>query len=386
MEILFWISTLTLVFVYAGYGMILWIANKFNSKVNTTKLQDNELPAVAILIAAYNEEEILDEKLKNTFNLDYPKELLKVYIVSDGSTDRTNEIAGNYNSVSLLTQIARKGKTAAINRAMPFIKEPITVFTDANVMLNRDALKELIKHYSDEKTGGVSGEKRVLEKTDAAAAATEGLYWKYESFLKNQDAQLSSLIGAAGELFSIRTHLFKEVPEDTLLDDFMISMNILRQGFRLAYEPKAFATENPSLNTAEELKRKVRIGAGGLQSVLRLTDFLNPFRYGLKSLQYFFHRFSRWIVTPAMIPLALLSNIMIAEEGTIYTILLAAQLLFHSAALVGWMAERKNVRIKFFFVPYYFDFMHYCIIAGWIKYFSGKQQAAWNKAIRLATN
>ena len=385
MEIIFWISITIIAFIYVGYGLVIWLINKlfFIKKENKSSME--ELPEVAVLIAAYNEVSIIKEKLKNTLSLNYPKDKIKIYVIGDGSNDGTNEVVNSFPQVKLLWQVQRKGKTAAINRAMPFIKEPITIFTDANVMLNENALKEMVKHYADNKIGGVSGEKRVISVESASAAVTEGLYWKYESFLKNEDAKLNSLIGAAGELFSIRTDLFVSLPEDTLLDDFMISMNIIRKGFKIAYEPNAYASETPSLNIKEEYKRKVRISAGGLQSVLRLADFVNPFRYGLMSLQYIFHRFSRWIVTPVLIPLALVSNILIAGHSSLYSSILFLQIIFHLAGLLGWYFESKKIRIKILFIPYYFNFMHYCIIAGWIKYLMGNQNASWDKATRYKT-
>ncbi len=386
MEIIFWISVLFIAFVYAGYGVVIWLANKILGSKNSRNQVVDQLPEIAILIAAYNEEDIIKEKLSNTLGLNYPKEKLKIYVISDGSTDETNRIVKSYSSVNLLFEQSRKGKTAAINRAMSYINEEITVFTDANVMLNADALLEIVKHYANEKTGGVSGEKRVIAASDASAAATEGLYWKYESFLKNEDAKLNSLVGAAGELFSIRTALFEPLQEDTLLDDFMISMSILRKGFKIAYEPGAFASENPSLNIKEEYKRKVRISAGGLQSVLRLLSFINPVKYGLLSFQYFFHRFSRWIITPILIPLAFIANACIATQSEFYAAMLLAQITFHVAAILGYYFEHKNIRIKILFIAYYFNFMHYCIVAGWIKYLTGNQQTAWQKASRLTAN
>jgi cellulose synthase/poly-beta-1,6-N-acetylglucosamine synthase-like glycosyltransferase len=384
MTVIFWISISFLVFIYLGYGLVIGVANRL-FKTKTVEVASNyEWPEVAVLIAAYNEETVIADKIKNTLGLNYPAGKLKCYIVSDGSKDNTNEIVKGFENVTLFFEPKRAGKSAAINRAMPLIKEPVTIFTDANVMLNNDAILELAKHYADPKTGGVSGEKRVISSGSESAAATEGLYWKYESFLKNEDARFSSLVGAAGELFSIRTHLFEAIEEDTLLDDFMISMRIVEKGYRIAYEPNAYASETPSAGISEEYKRKVRISAGGLQSVLRLKGFLNPVKYGLFSLQYFFHRFSRWIISPVLIPMAFISNAFIAGNSTLLTIIFALQCLFHLAALAGYILETQNRRFKPFFVPYYFNFMHFCIIAGWFRYLSGKQAVTWQKATRLS--
>ncbi|HWB62912.1 MAG TPA: glycosyltransferase family 2 protein [Chitinophagales bacterium] len=387
METIFWISVLGLVAVYAGYGLMLAVINKLVPQKPKHKLITNdELPAVAMLIAAYNEEDIIKAKIENTLALDYPANKLKIYVVADGSLDKTVQIVSGYEKVTLLYQSQRKGKSAAITRAMQYINEPVTAFTDANVMLDKGALRTLVKHYGDKLVGGVSGEKVVMADERAAAASTEGLYWKYESFLKKQDAKLSSLTGAAGEFFSIRTRLFRPVAEDTLLDDFEITMQVIRQGYSIKYEPAALAVEKPSANIDEEYKRKVRIAAGGLQLILRNPDFLNPLIYGAFSFQYLIHRVSRWTVTPVLLVLAFITNIFLLQDGIAYDILFGTQLLFHLAALTGWYFNRRHLKIKAFHVPFYFDFMHYCVVMGWFKYLKGKQTANWQKATRLSYN
>jgi len=384
MKLLFFFSTITLAFIYVFYGIIIRLLNQLSKNKKQDQNLNFELPEVAFLITAYNEEEVIREKLINTLSLNYPADKLKVYVNSDGSDDKTNTIVSQFEKVKLLWKSERKGKTAAINRALPLIEEPIVIFSDANVMLNSEAILEMVKHYAQKNVGGVSGEKRVIANNLSSASGTEGLYWKYESFLKREDAKLKTLIGAAGELFSIRSNLFIPLPEDTILDDFMISMNIIKQGYRIAYEPEAYAKETPSLNISEEYKRKVRIGAGGLQSVLRLGIFLNPFSNFTIMFQYFFHRFSRWILSPILIPLAFISNLFLIEVNNLYLWIFIAQLIFHLSALLGWYFDRKKIHYKVFFIPFYFNFMHYCILAGWIKFLSGNQKVTWQKATRLA--
>jgi cellulose synthase/poly-beta-1,6-N-acetylglucosamine synthase-like glycosyltransferase len=386
MELLCWISIGGLAFIYAGYGIILKLLNAFGSRENKTTESQSTLPGIAVLIAAYNEEDIIKEKIENTLAIDYPKNKLKIYVVADGSNDSTVELASSFKDVKVLYRPARKGKSAAINRAMGFISEPITVFTDANVMINASALRALVTHYDNPKTGGVSGEKVVRRDKRAASAATEGAYWRYESFLKNQDAKLSTIVGAAGEMFSIRTELFEDIPENTLLDDFIISMNIVRKGFSVKYEPGAHASENPSLNIQEEYKRKVRIAAGGLQATLFNLDFCNPFAHGIISLQFLIHRVSRWTIAPILIITAFCSNLFLLHEGGVYQILFLTQVLFHAAALAGYFLNARQVKIKLLQIPFYFDFMHYCVIAGWCRFLNGSQSASWQKATRLSYN
>jgi cellulose synthase/poly-beta-1,6-N-acetylglucosamine synthase-like glycosyltransferase len=242
-------------------------------------------------------------------------------------------------------------------------------------------------HYADQKVGAVAGEKRVHseERADAGTAG-EGFYWKYESKLKKWDSELYSVVGAAGELFSVRTELYQAVPEDTILDDFMISMLIALKGFRIIYEPRAYAVENASANITEELKRKIRIAAGGIQSILRLTPLLNVFNYGILSFQYISHRVLRWTITPFLLLLVLILNILISLQSDLilYNLLLAAQSIFYLLAFIGMVFEKSELRFKLFFIPYYFCVMNFAILAG-IKRFMGSQQSAvWEKAKRKA--
>ena len=385
-KIILWFSIGGLATIYAGYGIIITLMNKFKTRRHKITMRESLLPEVAVLIAAFNEDEIIADKIENTLGLNYPADKLKIYVVADGSTDRTNEAVSKFENVTLLFQPARRGKSAAINRAMPFVKEPITIFTDANVMINKDAIRAVVNHYAYSKVGGVSGEKVVMHDDRAAGASTEGVYWKYESFLKKQDALLYSIAGAAGEMFSIRTALFDAIPEDTLLDDFIISMNIIRKGYQIKYEPTAFASENPSLNIEEEYKRKVRISAGGIQTILRNLDILNPFHYGVFAFQFLIHRVSRWTVAPIFIITALISNLLLVKESDMYLELFIAQLVFHVAALSGWFLSNRNIKIKALQVPFYFEFMHYCVVMGWIRYFKGNQKTTWQKATRLSYN
>jgi len=273
----------------------------------------------------------------------------------------------------------------AMNRAMQLIKSDITVFCDANTVLNQNCLLEIVKHYQDPKVGGVSGEKKVLsDAKDNASGAGEGIYWKYESFLKKKDAQLKTLVGSAGELFSIRTHLFEEVEADSILDDFMISMRLVEKGYKVAYEPNATASETASVNIAEEFKRKVRIAAGGFQSIGRLQKLLNPFKYGLASFEYISHRLMRWAIAPFMLLVILLANalLFIAGDWFIYDVLFIAQILFYGASILGWVLEQRRIKLKIVFIPFYFSMMNFAVLMGFIRHIKGTQTALWEKSKR----
>ncbi|MCM5529389.1 glycosyltransferase family 2 protein [Parasegetibacter sp. NRK P23] len=372
---------------YLGYGFLITILVFLKKKIGKAghTFSEAPLPAVTLVVAAFNEEDFIGEKIENSLSLDYPEGLFKLLIITDGSSDRTPEIASSYPGVIVMHQPERRGKVAAIERAMEKVDTPIVVFTDANTTLNKACILNIARHYQDEKTGGVAGEKKVrsLKETQVAGAG-EGLYWKYESYLKKLDAELYTVVGAAGELFSIRTHLYEKVPSDVLLDDFIISLRICQRGYRVAYEPEAYAVEAPSASMLEEQKRKIRISAGGFQSIVMLRPLLNIFRYPVLSFQYISHRVLRWAVCPFLLPLILLLNIyLVCTNGAWpFQALLAAQVLFYAAALVGWYYSTRNKKVKLLYVPYYFLFLNISLYLGLFRYLRGKQSVLWDKAAR----
>lgn len=387
MIIAFWISIFLIVYTFVGYGFVLYVLVKVKNLFVTpfSFKKDAVLPGVTVLIAAYNEEDIIEEKIRNTLALNYPKDKVQVIFITDGSTDRTAEKVGAYPEVTLLHSDAREGKMAAIKRAIPFLEMDIIVFTDANTFLNKDALLELVKHYQNPKVGAVAGEKRILvEETADASSAGEGFYWKYESLLKKWDYALYSGVGAAGELFSIRKALYQPVESDTIIDDHMIAMRIAENGHIIAYEPDAYAMETASADVSEELKRKIRIAAGGIQSILRLKRAANPFHYPVFTFQYISHRVLRWTITPFLLILALILNAWIAyDTGSLfYQVLFGLQVFFYLLSLVGLYFENRNIRIKALFIPYYFCVMNYAVVAGMLRYYQKNQSAAWEKSKR----
>ncbi len=387
MEFIFWLSLFIVFYTFAGYALVLCILVRIRRLLKGERAipsLNQDLPTLTLIIAAYNEEKIITEKIQNTLALSYPESKLTLLFVTDGSSDRTPDIISEYSAIKLMHTPARSGKIEAIHRAMHEVDSEVVVFTDANTFLNIDALLLIARHYADPTIGAVSGEKRVIQDELSDATAGEGFYWKYESALKKWDSELYSVVGAAGELFSVRRSLYKPVESDTILDDFMISMLIAQQGYRIVYEPTAYASEVSSDNIHEELKRKIRIAAGGIQSILRLKKLLNPFDFPLLSFQYISHRVLRWTVTPFLLILAFLLNIVIVVNagGFIYILLMAGQVLFYLLAFSGWMLEKRKIKIKALFVPYYFCMMNYAVIAGINRYFRGRQSAVWEKAKR----
>ena len=373
---LFWLCLAIVVYTYVGYGLILYLLVFIKRLAIKAKpladITDDCLPEVTLMVCAYNEEDIISEKMSNTHSLDYPADRLHLVWVTDGSTDNTNSILSAYPDVKIVFSPERRGKSAALKHGIKEVSTEIVMMTDANTMLNPGAVREIVRLMQNPKVGCVSGEKKVKAKSDSDEAAQgEGLYWKYESTLKRLDSELYSAMGAAGELCVIRRQLMTDIPDDTLLDDFVISMEIVRMGYKIAYTSKAFAMEYGSADLHEESKRKRRIAAGGLQSSWRLRSLMNPLRHPVVAFQFVSHRVLRWTITPvclfALIPLNTI--LVLSGEGIIYTIIWILQILFYASALAGMRISK------------YFVFMNLNVFRG-MAYLLNNTSGTWEKAKR----
>ena len=390
LKFLFWATLLIVFYTYIGYGILLYIIIRLKRLLKGDPLQpampaDEDLPTMTLMICAYNEEDVVAEKMANTLALDYPKDKFRIMWVTDGSNDRTNELLKAYPEVDIVFSPERKGKTAALKHGLRELKTRYVAFTDANTMINCGALREIARLFSDPTVGCVSGEKRVAaRKAGEMAAEGEGLYWKYESTLKRWDSELYSAMGAAGELYAIDPKLCREVPDEALLDDFMLSMYVVQAGKRIAYTPDAFAREYGSANIHEESKRKRRIAAGGLQSIWWLRSMLNPLKQPLVTFQYVSHRVLRWSITPIAMVLLLLVNIalVIMGAGTFYTVMLILQAIFYLMALAGWLQNRFGYKNKLLYTAYYFVFMNFNVFRGMSYLRTHGKSGAWEKAKR----
>lgn len=377
------IALIFLVFyAYLGYGIFLYLLIKIKGKYPQKSASETYYPTLSLIVPCFNEEDYILEKVNNSKALDYPKDKLQLIFISDGSSDGTAELLKNVEGILHLHSDIRAGKAAAMNRAVPHASGEVLVFCDANTDLNTEALFLLSRHYADPKVGGVTGEKRIVSKEKAGASeAGEGIYWKYESFLKKTDSDLYTVVGAAGELMSYRKDLYEELEPDTLLDDFMQSMRIVLKGYRIVYEPKAVATETASANVEEELKRKIRICAGGWQSMSRLAPAFNIFRRPVVAFEFISHRVLRWSLAAFALPLIFVLNAFLLDQ-LIFQLLFAAQILFYSAALAGWYLENKGTRMKLLYIPYYFFIMNLSVFLGLKRFFKGEQSALWERAKR----
>lgn len=384
MEILFVSSMAVLTYTYLGYGFIAKCLTFFIKKEELPELNDEDLPEITHIIAAYNEEDILEEKILNCVSMNYPIVKVRTILVTDGSTDKSVDIVNSDLRMINYHSNERAGKLAAVNRVLKDVTTGITVFSDANAILNMNALRNIAHHFQNNLVGAVAGEKVVRsEAEDDATSSGEGIYWKYESWLKKMDYHLNSVVGAAGELFAIRTHLYESPKSEMLIEDFITSMTVAKKGYRVAYAPDAIASESSSTSISEEIKRKVRISAGGLQAVIHFLALLNPLKYGLLSFQYASHRVLRWTLAPLSLITALISNLFLLSSGVmIYELIFTLQILFYGLAIAGYYFKQHKIKVKIAFVPFYFSFMNISVYMGLYKLLTGDYAVTWEKAIR----
>uniref|UniRef100_UPI003217E4A8 glycosyltransferase family 2 protein n=1 Tax=uncultured Draconibacterium sp. TaxID=1573823 RepID=UPI003217E4A8 len=389
LSILFWFLLVILFYTYVGYAIVLWLLVKVKKiffRSHILEFEPGYEPDVCLFVTAFNEKDYIKQKVENSFLLNYPKDKIQYLWMTDGSDDGTPDLLKEMDSrLEVHHQPERRGKMHAMNRGMKYVKAPIVIFSDSNTVLGKDSIREIVTKFSNPKVGCVAGEKRIVEeKSEAAAGAGEGLYWKMESWIKRNDSELNSAVGAVGELFAIRTDLFEDVETDTLLDDFIISLRIAQKGYKIAYTPNAYAEETASLNVKEELKRKVRIAAGGIQTIFRLKGLLNPFKNGILSWQYFSHKVLRWALAPVSLFVLFFVNLLMVSGQTnrFYLWFLWFQLLCYLVALLGWYFENRKLRMKLFFVPYYFVMINYASVRGIYRFFKGKQSVNWEKSKR----
>jgi cellulose synthase/poly-beta-1,6-N-acetylglucosamine synthase-like glycosyltransferase len=376
---LFWLGLGLVVYAYLGYALVAALLGLFLSRPHRMAPLT---PRVTLLIAAYDEEVVMEAKLENSLALDYPCELLDVLVVTDGSSDATPAIAESFRARGVRVEHLpdRRGKAHALNRVLPHCRGEVIVCSDANSFLNPEALRLMVRHFADPQVAGVAGEKRIMGR-DGEVSAGEGLYWRYESLLKRLDSRLGSVMGAAGELVAIRRSHFHPLEPDTLIEDFVLSMRLVQEGHRVIYEPLAVAREAASFTLQDEFKRKTRIVAGGWQAIVRLRGLWWPVR-PLVTFQYVSHRVLRWAVVPPLLPILFGLNVVLAwlEPGW-YRGLLLAQIAGYAMAVLGCWWPRALRRSPCYWA-FYFVFLNVAALVGAVRYWRGRQPVTWEKARR----
>jgi cellulose synthase/poly-beta-1,6-N-acetylglucosamine synthase-like glycosyltransferase len=374
-ELVFWLSSLLVVYTFVGYGILISVlALFFRRPVRIAQWA----PTVSLIVSAYNEENVIAEKIENCFAVDYPRELLEFIIVADGSNDCTTEIVQTFaaRGIKLLHQPTRRGKIAAMNRAVPFAGGQILVFSDADAMLEPQAIRMLVANLADPKVACVGGEKRIRQGASVQAKG-EGAYWRYEAYLKRLDSNLNTAIGAIGELFAIRRELYRAMDEDLLIEDFVVTMHLVAAGWRVVYEPRAITWENASPSLAGEWRRRVRVAAGGFQAIGRLKGMLNPMR-GFAAFQYISHKVLRWL-SPFFMIVAFGANLGLLDQP-FYQWTMLAQVVFYSLAALGFVLARLNLRFWPVQIPFYFCFANATSLAGFWRWVTKSQPVTWVKA------
>jgi biofilm PGA synthesis N-glycosyltransferase PgaC len=371
--ILLWLSALAVLWTYAGYPLFALLLARWHPRPHH---RADIQPSVSLIIPAYNEEVIIAEKLENVLGLDYPQEKREILVIADGSTDQTAEIVERYASRGVqLLQPQRRGKIAAMNRAVPYACEEILVFSDANAMLEETSLQRLVRNFADPQVVCVSGEKRIRSDSQVQARG-ESAYWRFEARVKGAESQVSTVIGAVGEFFAIRRERYRSVEEDNVIEDFVLSMRLVMEGWRIVYEPEAVAWEEASPSLRAEWERRARNIAGGFQAMGRLRRLLSP-RYGLVAFQYFSHKVLRW-TAPFTMLLAWASSALLYNLD-FYRLLFWGQTGFYLLALMGWGTVLLGWKLRLLQLAFYFCFANSTALGGFVRYVTGTQSVIWKK-------
>lgn len=386
---IFWFCIGLIGYTYLGYPLVLWLLARVTPDRAPPMPTESALPTVTLLIAAYNEEATLAAKLENSLALDYPREQLQILVAADGSDDQTVPITENFAPQGVMLSYApqRGGKMAAINRAMTQIQSDIIVFSDANNLYAKDAIQALVAGFADERVGAVSGAK-VIIRGDGALGESEGLYWKYESFIKEQESRLGNCVGVAGEIFAIRRALFQPLPAGIINDDAYMAMGLLRRGYQIRYAPAARSHERVSLAAADEVTRRTRINAGRYQALAEAHTLL-PWRRPLVLWQILSHKFLRLFLPLAMIGAAA-SNVLLLLIGNRDSrrwpsILLATQTIFYLTAIVGNQVALPGKLGKICYLPTFLVNSNWAALLGLLRYVRGAQSVQWQRVRRRST-
>jgi cellulose synthase/poly-beta-1,6-N-acetylglucosamine synthase-like glycosyltransferase len=383
MKIAYWFAFGIIIYAYFGYPIILFLLSSIFYPQKKAEAKENHTwPSVSLLIAAYNEEKVIGAKIENCLALDYPKDLLNVWIASDGSSDKTNNIVRNYVSANKnihLLEFPRTGKSGMLNQAMQSLKGEIVVFSDANTEYSTDAIKRLVKHFEKPDVGCVSGRLFYRNPGNTISGKGESIYWKYETALKQMESKLGYVAGANGAIYAIRRDLFETFPPRAINDDFTLSMKIVMKGFKSLYDENAIVYEDGAPTMQSEFNRHVRDGAGHYIAVVHLLGLLNPLM-GLRSFIYWSHRIFRWMI-PFLLILLFMVNISLLDEWS-YRVLFILQCIFYSIAVIGWIGIKKANLPFLIYVPFYFCNLNAALFLGFLRAAANVQKTTWERTER----
>ncbi|HXN06675.1 MAG TPA: glycosyltransferase family 2 protein [Nitrospiria bacterium] len=375
LEYLFWACLIGIFYIYFGYPMLILAASKLFSK--TIQKGPCE-PLVSILISAYNEEESIGRTIENKLSLDYPKEKIEIIVVSDGSTDATEEIVARYlkDSVKLLRQWPRNGKTSALNMAAREAKGEILVFSDANSLYEKEALRHLMKNFSDPEVGYVTGKMVYTNPDGTTIGGGCSAYMKYENFLREIETRLGSVVGVDGGIDAVRWSLYVTMNADQL-PDLILPLKVIERGFRVVYEPKAILKEEALKSSRDEYRMRVRVSLRSLWALKEMKQLFNPFRYGIFSLQLVSHKLLRYLAFLFFVVIYGL-NIGLLQESHFYQAIFALQNLFYLSCYLGYRLQGREHVSPLLVLPYYFLLINLAAGYGFIKFLRGTRLVIWS--------
>jgi len=389
LQAIFWVSLVAVAYTYVLYILLLFVLASIRQvasdfvfllarRSRRCSSQDESLPCVALLVAAYNEEDVIEAKLRNTAQLDYPSEKLEFVLGLDAPSDSTAERARTLlqPNFRILSFPVRRGKLAVVNDLIERTSSEVVVFSDANTMLKPDCIRKLVRHFADSQIGGVCGEVRL--ESSGGEVQMESLYWRYEMALKFLENRLNCVLGANGAVYAVRRSLYPR-QGNWIVEDFQIPMEIRFAGHRIVYDPEAIGVEEAAPSFSVEFHRKVRIGAGDYQTLIRNPQFLNPFS-GLPAFAYFSHKVLRWLV-PFFLLAAWLSNLILATRP-FYVVTFGAQSLFYLLALLGWFRFRAGRTPRILSPLLYFCGMNLALLFGLVQFLAGLQRGVWRRTPR----
>jgi cellulose synthase/poly-beta-1,6-N-acetylglucosamine synthase-like glycosyltransferase len=375
LKILFFASSGLILYVYFGYPLLLAVASRFMRKpVRRAEIE----PMVSILVAAYNEAKVIERKLINALSLEYPEHLIEIVLISDGSDDGTVEIANRFTDDRLkVLDLPRAGKINALNQGARVARGEIFVFTDANAILEPNAVKILVSNFADPEVGGVCGNQRHKGANESGVGAGENLYWKYDKLIKRLESEVGSAVAADGSLYAIRSGLYEPLSDLAQADDHAISSRVVTSGYRLVFDERAVAYEEPPEEGQREFRRKIRIANHTSASILNLPRAFDPRVTGWYALKLISHKVLRYFV-PVLMTTALVANIFLIREGLIYQLAAAGQMLFYACGLLGFLFQRSWLgRLKMFYAPYYFCLANMAAFLGVVSRLRGQRLIAW---------
>ena len=383
LEIIFWVAVVAIAYTYAGYPLLLMLMGRFRSK---PVLRREFTPAASVIIAAYNEERDLAEKLENTLALDYPKSKLEIIVTSDCSTDRTDEIVRSFASrgVRLHRQAERLGKTAAQNAAVEKATGEILLFSDATTHYRPDVLRLMVPSFADESVGCVTGTVIYAHAADSSVSHGTRSYWNYEFLLKKHESAITSLIGVCGCMYAVRKSAYVPLYHEAC-SDFLVATTMVRQGLRAVYEPEAVCVEEPNAKGSKELAVRVRIITQTLADLWRNRDVLNPFRKGFYAVQLLSHKVMRYLVPLFLIAL-LITSAFLAFKNLFYATVFIAQVCFYLAAAASALMVRLGINSRWLALPQYFVITNVACLIALFKLVRGERYVRWEPVRERVAN